>query len=503
MNTEEFIKKAREVYGDKYDYSKVEYVNHKTKVTIICPKHGEFQQFPYGHLSGHGCKKCKFDEKRLTTEEFIRRAKEKHGDKYDYSKTIYVDEKTKVKIICPIHGEFEQFPYNHLRGRGCKKCNEITTEEFIRRAKEIHGDKYDYSKTIYVRHDVNVTIICPIHGEFEMSPRGHLSGCGCRECANDDKKLSQEEFIEKAKSVHGDKYDYSKVVYMGYRSKITITCPIHGDFEQDVGGHLIGHGCPKCGLQKISVANSSDRDEFIKKAKEIHGDVYDYSKVEYKGYQSKVIIICPIHGEFEQTPEMHLAGRGCRKCSDEKRRMTIEEFINRSNEIHCNKYDYSKSIYTGYNNNLIITCPIHGDFEQRPHNHLRGAGCPACNQSKLENFIRKHLLENNIPFIYQHSWPWLTYILSMRVDFFLPDLNIAIECQGLQHFEPVDYFGGEEGFEKCIDRDKRKLDLCENHGIKMIYFSNLSTGAEEYQYPYKVYEDVSELFKEELHLEIN
>lgn len=154
---EEFIERARKVHGDKYDYSKVEYKNNKTKVCIICPIHGEFWQLPCDHLSGNGCKECGVDkrtkEKTKTLEQFITDARKIHGDKYDYSKVNYVDAHTKICIVCPIHGEFWQKPYAHLNGQDCPLCvhksTKYTVDEWIRQAKKVHGDKYDYSKVVY------------------------------------------------------------------------------------------------------------------------------------------------------------------------------------------------------------------------------------------------------------------------------------------------------------------------------------------------------------------
>jgi len=118
--TEEFIEMAKSIHGDRYDYSLVEYKNNKTKVKIICPVHGVFEQKPIHHLRGHGCHEC--GDKRLTTKQFIEKVKSIHKDKYDYSLVEYKNNKTKVKIICPVHGPFEQRPNDHLRGRGCFKC---------------------------------------------------------------------------------------------------------------------------------------------------------------------------------------------------------------------------------------------------------------------------------------------------------------------------------------------------------------------------------------------
>ena len=188
--TEQFIEEAKRIHGDKYDYSKVKYIDGHTKVCIICPKHGEFWQEACKHVTHKksGCPICAKERQRLTTEEFIRRAKEVHGDKYDYSKTEYVNQKTKVCIICPKHGEFWQLPYGHLEGKGCPKCvnnTKLTTEEFIKRARKVHGNKYDYSKVSYKGLEENVCIVCPEHGEFWQRPRHHILGfkCGCPKCS--------------------------------------------------------------------------------------------------------------------------------------------------------------------------------------------------------------------------------------------------------------------------------------------------------------------------------
>ena len=308
--TKEFIAKAKAVHGDKYDYSKVNYVDCNTKVTIICPSHGEFEQAPRTHLSGRGCPDCA--KQRMTTEEFIEKAKKVHGDKYDYSKVKYVNKDTKVTIICPTHGEFEQNPRSHLTGQGCPACGgsrKVTTEEFIKKARKVHGDKYDYSKVDYVNNNTKVTIICPTHGEFEQKPSGHLTGRGCPYCSG-KKKLTTEEFIEKARKVHGDKYDYSKVNYVDSNTKVTIICPTHGEFEQIPYLHYSGGGCPSCsGNKKLTT------EEFVERARIVHGDKYDYSKVKYVDSNTKVTIICPTHGEFEQTPFAHLLGQGCPVCN--------------------------------------------------------------------------------------------------------------------------------------------------------------------------------------------
>ena len=394
VTTEDFICKAREVHGDKYDYSKVEYVNAITPVCIVCPEHGEFWQTPSSHLKGYGCKEC--TGKIATTEDFIKKAQEVHGDKYNYSKVEYVNANTKVCIICPEHGEFWQLPNTHLKS-GCPKCagKNKTTEDFIKEARKVHGDKYDYSKVDYVDCYTKVCIICPIHGEFWQTPGSHLNGSGCRECgleiARNAKRVSTQDFIKEARKVHCDKYDYSKVEYVNTKTPVCIICPIHGEVWQLPKVHLNGVGCPKCfGRHKTT-------EEFIKEAKAVHGDKYDYSKVKYVNSKEKICVICPDHGEFWITPNNHLRGGGCRKCAIEKQRETFrlstEEFIRRARAVHGDKYDYSKVEYIDSQTNVCIICPEHGEFWQNPSNHCNGYGCPKCAGKGIkltnEEFIAK------------------------------------------------------------------------------------------------------------------
>ena len=316
LTREKFIEKAREVHGDKYDYSKVEYKNDKEKVCIICPEHGEFYQRPSSHLSGGGCPRCAFnsssDTKQFTIEEFIKRAREVHGDKYDYSKAEYKNSQEKVCIICPNHGEFFQVPNSHLSGRGCSKCsgkNRLTTKDFIKKAKETHGNKYDYSKVDYKNSTTKVCIICPEHGEFYQRPGEHFRGYGCQKCGG-NLKLTTESFIRKAKEVHNNKYDYSKVVCKNSTTKVCIICPEHGEFFQIPNNHIRGQGCSKCGG-----SYRLNTDDFVKKAKSVHNYSYDYGKVDYKNMYTPVEIFCKIHGYFSQIPASHLKGSGCPKCN--------------------------------------------------------------------------------------------------------------------------------------------------------------------------------------------
>lgn len=243
ITSEQFIEKAKSIHGDKYDYSLVEYKDTHTKVKIICSKHGVFEQRPHTHLKIIGCSKC---SRRSTTEEFIEKSKIIHSDKYDYSKVVYITTREKVTIICKKHGEFNQTPSSHLRGAGCYFCNRIdsNTQEFIEKSKIIHGDKYDYSLVDYKGTNYKIEIICKDHGVFKQTPFHHLKGQGCVECYHT--KLTPKSFIERSYIKHGNKYDYSKVEETLSQSSVTIICPIHGEFIQNPYNHLQGQNCKIC-----------------------------------------------------------------------------------------------------------------------------------------------------------------------------------------------------------------------------------------------------------------
>lgn len=200
--------------------------------------------------------------KKYSTEEFIKRAMEIHGSLYLYDQSIYTKSTDKITIICPIHGSFQQLAYEHLRGKGCKKCATLktaneqrkTTDSFVNDAVKIHGNKYDYSLTEYINKRTNVKIICSNHGVFEQKPEQHLKGSNCPKCAQEARNLARsydtEQFIQKSKEIHNDKYNYSLVKYISSRKKVKIICEKHGVFEQIAGHHLSGTGCPRCILVK-------------------------------------------------------------------------------------------------------------------------------------------------------------------------------------------------------------------------------------------------------------
>jgi len=322
LTTGEFIQRAKKIHGDNYDYSRVSYKNSHTKIRIICHEHGEFEQKSIYHLNGNGCPKCGQLRKRKrlqsTMNSFIELSQKIHGLKYNYNEVNYINQKTKVKIICPEHGIFEQQPNSHLSGAGCPKCSSgrfnssLSNKDFLKRANKKHNSRYQYPEKYTRAHDY-IEIICPSHGSFKQKAYLHLQGQGCPECghqkSNNKRKLSNKDFLKRANKKHNSRYQYPEK-YTRAHDYIEIICPIHGSFKQKAYLHLQGQGCPECGGTKKFTF-----EKFIKKAQEIHNK-YQYDEKSYKNTSSNIKIICPEHGEFKQLVVEHLKGSGCPKCAD-------------------------------------------------------------------------------------------------------------------------------------------------------------------------------------------
>ena len=351
--------------------------------------------------------------KKLTTEEWVAKARAVHGDRYDYSKVEYINGKTKVCIICPEHGEFWQIPRIHANGSKCPRCVKpvYDKESFIQQSKKIHGDKYDYSKVDYIKSLQPVTIVCPEHGEFTQRPSEHLQGSGCPECARlllRRPKLTQDEALNNLKKVRGESYDYSKMVYNGNNKPITLICREHGEFSIIYSNAVdcrTRELCPYC----CNHSHFVDENHFIAKSIKTHGEKYDYSNVSFKNMKDgKVCIVCPIHGEFWQTPSSHVRGYGCRACG---------------------QFTKSGSI---------------GEME-----------------------VSELLKRWGFMYETQKAYPSKTNPSGfLYVDFYIPSLNTVIEYNGEQHYRKVGIW--EERFEKQQARDEELRQYCKDNGIKLI-----------------------------------
>jgi Zn finger protein HypA/HybF involved in hydrogenase expression/very-short-patch-repair endonuclease len=295
-------------------------------------------------------------------------------------------------------------------------------------------------------------------------------------------KSTTEEFIEKSQKIQQNpdgtpKYNYDKVNYVNNKTPVIITCPKHGDFNQIPNNHLLGKGCPKCGLDTRKLTTK----EFIEKSQKIHQNPdgtpkYNYDKVNYVHSIIPVTITCPKHGDFNQIPNSHLLGKGCPKCGGTQKSAT-QEFIEKSQKIHQNpdgtpKYNYDKVNYVHSRTPVTITCPKHGDFDtQSPKGHLQGQGCPRCRESKGEKEIYNYIIqEYGYEVIPQKIFDDCTNeykgkkrCYKYEFDFYLPQFNTIIEFDGKQHFYKTDHFHKtDEGFQERVEDDIYKVNYCKN-----------------------------------------
>jgi hypothetical protein len=297
--------------------------------------------------------------------------------------------------------------------------------------------------------------------------------------------MDTNEFIRRAKLKHGNKYNYSQVKYVNRRSKIIIICSKHGQFIQIAGNHIRrGHGCPNCAKVRIRLTlkkryknyvNNYDTPLFIKRARLKHGNKYDYSSTVYKNKRTKVTIICPIHGKFKQYSWLHISGSECPKCGSinghNKLRKSTKSFIMQAKKTHGDRYDYSEAQYVDCRTKVKIICKKHGVFIQRPSNHVHGANCPSCTESKNVAKIKKYLKCNRINFVNEKMFNLCINPKTKRklpFDFFLPDHNMCIEYDGEQHFIQTKYYNTLPAIQF---RDFIKDQFCESHGIELVRIS--------------------------------
>ena len=280
--------------------------------------------------------------------------------------------------------------------------------------------------------------------------------------------LSQDEFLNRMRNVFGDLYDFSQSEYINLRTKVKCICSKHGEFWSRPDHLMNGHGCPKCACERTHSEQKLSEEKVKERINSIFNGKYDTSKLKYINQYEKVILICPIHGEFKSTPIHLFKGHSCPKCGNVGRKNT-ESFKEELYRVFGDEYTYDNLNYVNNTTKVIITCKKHGDFESLPTHLLQGHGCPQCsNSSRMERKVCEILKEKSIDFIRQKNFEWMK---RMTLDFYLPNFNIGIECQGIQHYEPVEYFGGKKKFKEQIRRDNLKKKLCMEHGIKLEYIA--------------------------------
>lgn len=319
--TEIIIEQFHSLYGNLYDYSKVNYIHNETKVEIICSKHGSFFKTVRAHKNGRGCPVCSRSNVRYTQKTLIEKFESIHDNTYDYTKVELINLTTKVKIICKKHGIFEQRPDQHIQGMGCFQCS--IDRKIGTQVKYLNGER----------------------SENTQHPQTAI--------VNDKVSL----FIKKATKKHGNLYDYSKIEsYINGNCIVTIGCKIHGDFEQRIKNHLDGSGCHECGKNSSRFNNKNKpnilTDELktkilIDEFKSVHGDLYDYSQTAYVNFKTKVAIICRKHGVFMQRTRCHASGKGCPTCRSSKGELRIREFLKNNNISFIEQFPVCKSPKTG------------------------------------------------------------------------------------------------------------------------------------------------------------
>lgn len=448
--------------------------------------------------------------KKINTEMFLKRVKEKFPNNTDdLSKLVYKKNNEKVIFICPKHGEYLMTPLNYLNGQRCPKCKYEkfsenkrrfkNDEDFRNEIRRIYGDKYDLSKAHYVANKYDV--ILGYDNEWYKIKAGNLlRGNEPRKIAMKEMGIKNrstlEEFITKARKKYEMKYDYSKSVYINAQTKLcvilhdidTITDKEYGEFWVTPNKHLNGSEHPKLSGKGYT------KEEIVYYLNKVHNNRYDYSLITTAS-NIKQPIICPIHGVFYQTLPHHKDGEGCPFCFG-KFKKTNEQFINELKDIYGDKYDLSKISYENANKKVTLGCNKHGYSDYLPSQLLSGSGCKFCKCSISENEIEILLKKNNIENTPQCNCTNLKWLGLQSLDFYLPKLGVAIECQGCQHFRPIKAFRGETTFQKILKRDEQKRKKCSENNVKLTYYTNEHTIPSFIKDKFYIYTDKNELIND-------
>jgi len=416
ISTTELVARFRSVHGNTCDYTQVEAIGTKKAVTIVCRQHGAFQQLPTNHLKGSGCPDCgtirAAGKHKLNQAEFEKRVRATHGERYGLNQAVYLTQYDKVVVECVEHGEFPILPFNLWQGGGCPTC-----------ARRDNGLKH---------------------------------------------RITQQEYLRRAVDVHGTKYDNSLIMFERMHDEIVVVCRDHGKFSPTATNYLAGTGCPVCGTVRAAASRTPklvlQNDDVLARFREIHGERYDYTQVVYEHSNRHVTIVCRQHGAFSQTPSGHWAGDGCPECGRLTRAanqvLTTDEVIPRFRQLHGDRYDYADTHYDRFRRRVSIRCRRHGPFLQTPQAYLEGKGCPRCSQSSGETRAAAWLQEHGIAFLIEFPVE-IEGLPRHWFDFYLPGRGAFVEIDGPHHFAPVRYGGmsqeeAQRVFEATQQRDARK-----------------------------------------------
>ena len=374
---------------------------------------------------------------------FLQRAVTVHGDTYTYPDQSLKRLADKVSIVCKRHGVFLQAANSHLNGSGCPTCgrekaatprfNVAMAESILR---DMHAERFKIIELGRTKKDAS-RLLCPAHGEFEQTFERLAIGRGCKKCGHvataNSKYLSQAEVLERFVARHGGKYDYSRVVYKRQDEKVSIGCPVHGEFLQRPAKHWAGDGCPKCGDERVSEVRRHDLAVWEARAREVHGDRYNYEAIRWERGSAVLTVRCSLHGLFDLRASNHINKKGnCPACSaisrDNAKRLSVGDFTARAAASHDGKYDYRQVEYVTTKDKVTIVCREHGPFRQKADSHLRGSACPKCRgaQSSAERDIASFLADHT-EVQTRRKIPGS----NLEMDIYLPEHQLAVEYHGL------------------------------------------------------------------------
>lgn len=462
LSQEQYIAKARSKWGDAYDYSESVYIAGLEPITIRCKKHNHYFTVQAGNhicTSGKGlmggCPICA-QERLAEYKNRLRKGTLKRREERERAKN---EEWLRAKNV-------------RLSSQGI----------FLKRATAMYPD-YDFSRAIYKDRETNIVVSCPVHGEFKIRPRTLLFGekgkkpHGCWKCNGItppyERKFSLDDFKRKMRELYGDKYVFEWSDFKNKQSLIRFTCKKHGEQRRSARVLLEGKGCEYCNGKLWAP-------DWIKNARAVHGDKYEYDESRPPRLASDYIRYkCPVHGWQETRYDCHVQqGCGCALCAgvvnklsaDERKQMWIEKCKKR----YSGKYSYRDVVYVNNDTPVKIYCKEHHlTFETTPDTHLRGAGgCPLCTKSVGEVEIYKWLSEHDVLFETQKKLPNENMFCKRQyllADFYLPDLNLIIEMNGLQHYQYVEHFNTKDWtFEDQQIRDDTLRAYCKAHKVSLL-----------------------------------
>lgn len=503
---EAILSKFLEKHGSKYKYDDFYFKNVYSEINVECPDHGNYLTTIKSHFK-HGCKRCYYEKigknNLIDIDEFINRASLVHLNKYDYSRVTYSKTNDIIEIICPKHGSFFQKRNLHLGGNGCKRCNMSKGERKIEKFLIDNSINYSHQFTFYecrninplpfdfFLHDYNVCI--EYDGVQHSAKSKHESFYYSKDikvndeiknkyCSTNDitllriphtvknvsayltkkfinlKIMTTEEkknrFIKKAIDLWGYKYNYDKVNYIDNKTPVSIGYKGYYYLQSPIK-HLQGK---KIELQEKRMST----DEFIFKSKLVWGERFDYSECEYLGTSKKVKLYDNLkHRWIEQIPKSHLKGY-------EVTKMSLDEFISECNLIHGSKYKILAENYTNLHSEVKLFCPYHGEITKKAASILYSSACRACPEHDFNKNVVSFLKNKSVNYFKNYSFYETLNSTRFFFNFYLPTLRTCIEFDGIQHFEPIEYFGGIESFEKQQKNDIMKQSYCEENFIDLI-----------------------------------